>query len=120
MDKAYNTSDTLKILTRMRMLYSASNSWLTLANTPTSATFLQDVTLFHPATQMLANKAGPSATVNNGVMSPSSTMKETNPIFKALASATGRGKEREKATASVTPIQGSIQTWSFTRAYLGH
>ena len=62
---------------------------------------------FHPATQMLANKAGPSATVNSAIMSPSSTTKETNPIFKAFASATGRGKEKEKATASATPIQGS-------------
>ena len=61
---------------------------------------------FHPATQMLANKAGPSVTVNNAAASPSST-KETNPIFKAFASATGRGKEKEKATASVGPIQGS-------------
>jgi hypothetical protein len=61
---------------------------------------------FHPATQMLANKAGPSVTVNNAVTSPPST-KETNSIFKAFASATGRGKEKEKATASVGPVQGS-------------
>jgi len=61
---------------------------------------------FHPATQILANKAGPSITVNNAVTSPSST-KETNPIFKAFASATGRGKEKEKATASAGPTQGS-------------
>ena len=61
---------------------------------------------FHPATQMLANKAGPSVALTSTVPSPSST-KETNPIFKAFASATGRGKEKEKATASASSVQGS-------------
>lgn len=60
---------------------------------------------FHPATLMLANKAGPPVTVNNNVTSPPT--KETNPLFKAFASATGRGKEKEKATANVNPVQGS-------------
>jgi len=62
---------------------------------------------FHPATQMLANKAGPPTIVNTAVTSPSNT-KETNPIFKAFASATGRGKEKEKATANASPIQGPM------------
>ena len=61
---------------------------------------------FHPATLMLAGKAGPSVTVNNTVTSPSSSAKEINPLFKAFASATGRGKEKEKANASVNPLQG--------------
>lgn len=61
---------------------------------------------FHPATQILASKAGPSVTVNTTVTSPSST-KESNPLFKAFASATGRGKEKEKANANVSPAQGS-------------
>jgi len=60
---------------------------------------------FHPATQMLVNKTGPSTIVNTAVTSPSNT-KETNPIFKAFASATGRGKEKEKATTSASPVQG--------------
>ena len=50
---------------------------------------------FHPATQILVNKTGPSATVNNAITPPLTT-KETNPIFKAFASVTGRGKEKER------------------------
>ena len=59
---------------------------------------------FHPETQMVANEAGSSVTINNTV-SPSSNTKEINPLFKAFVSATGRGKE--KAIVGVGPVQGS-------------
>lgn len=55
---------------------------------------------FHPAT----TKTGPSSVPVAGpsAIPPVAVAKETNPILKAFASATGRGKEKEKATGSAT------------------
>jgi hypothetical protein len=64
---------------------------------------------FHPAT----TKAGPSSVVGPST-APPVVVKETNPILKVFASATGRGKEKEKAAAGSTTQGAARQTNVFS------
>jgi hypothetical protein len=75
---------------------------------------------FHPATATHAsasniNKPGPSTISGSSVASSS---KETNPILKAFASATGRGKEKEKASIlNATPPARQTNVFSLVERF---
>jgi len=73
-DTACNMSAIPKVVIRTTAPLRASNSWLTLLNTPESDVLLRhSILMFRPTAQMLVNKTGPSTIVEAAVTSPSNT-----------------------------------------------